>query len=186
MEIEKLSRLCFNLYPYDIHIMRRQVYLDQTTKIFLTIFVVAVSYFIIILAIAPFFVQTPRTMFEAMQQMMGFSQQSAIPNALALVVALGIGFLVSYQVKTKQLSRRPSDSKQQALSIVRKKLSADEKKMLKEIETAGAITQDSLRVRLGWSKAKVSTTLTRLDKMNLVQRERQGKTYKVFLSKDLR
>lgn len=36
------------------------------------------------------------------------------------------------------------------------------------------------------SKAKVSTTLTRLDKMNLIQRERQGKTYKVFLSKDLR
>lgn len=90
-------------------------------------------------------------MYEAMQQMMGFSQQSAVPNALALVIALGVGFFVSYQIKTKAPNRRPTDSKQRqrALSIVKKKLSTDEKKMLKEIETAGSITQDSLRARLG-------------------------------------
>ena len=166
--------------------MRRQIHLDQTTKIFLIIFAVAVSYFVISLAITPFFVQAPRTALGAMQQMMGFSQQNAIPNVLSLIIALGIGFFVSYRVKTKQLSRRTSDIRQQALKIVRKKLSVDEKNMIKEIEIAGAITQDSLRARLGWSKAKVSTMLTRLDKMNLIQRERQGKTYKVFLSKDLR
>ncbi|MBI5133441.1 MAG: hypothetical protein HZA83_01895 [Thaumarchaeota archaeon] len=120
-----------------------------------------------------------------MQEMMGFSQQSAIPNVLALVVALGIGLFASMQLKTKPATRLTS-SKERALSIVKKKLSVDEKRVLKEIEIAGMITQDSLRARLGWSKAKISTTLTRLDKMNLIQRERQGKTYKVFLSKDLR
>ena len=166
--------------------MKNQIRLDQTTKIFFIIFVVVVTYFILSILITPLFVQTPRTMLEAMQQMMGFSQQSAIPNALSIAIALGLGLLVSYKVKTKAAARKPAGSGQKALSIVRKKLSADEKKMLKEIETAGTITQDSLRARLGWSKAKVSTTLTRLDKMNLIQRERQGKTYKVFLSKDLR
>lgn len=166
--------------------MKGQIYLDQTAKIFLIILVAAVTYFILSIIITPFFVQAPRTTYEAMQQMMGFSQQSAVPNALALVFALGVGFFVSYQTKTKAPNRRPTDSRQKALSIVKKKLSMDEKKMLKEIETAGSITQDSLRARLGWSKAKVSTTLTRLDKMNLIQKERQGKTYKVFLSKDLR
>ena len=160
--------------------------IDQTTKIFLIIFVVTISYLILSIIIRPLFVQEPRTMYEMMQQVMGFSQQSAIPNILALVVALGIGLLASSQLKTKTAAYRHKDSKQRALSIVRKKLSDDEKKMLREVETAGAITQDSLRARLGWSKAKVSTTLTRLDKMNLIQRERQGKTYKVFLSKDLR
>ena len=166
--------------------MKGQIHLDQTAKIFLIIFVVVVTYFILSILITPFFVQTPRTMYEAMQQMMGLSQQSAVPNVLALIIALGMGFFVSARVKTKAPVRRTVDSSQKALSVVKKKLSADEKKMIKEIERAGSITQDSLRARLGWSKAKVSTTLTRLDKMNLVQRERQGKTYKVFLSKDLR
>ena len=166
--------------------MKAHVYLDQTTKIFLVIFIVAISYLILSIIIRPLFVQEPRTMYEMMQQVMGFSQQTAIPNILALVIALGIGMFASFHLKTKTRVPMSKSSKQQALSIVRKKLSADEKKMLKEIETAGTITQDSLRARLGWSKAKVSTTLTRLDKMNLIQRERQGKTYKVFLSKDLR
>jgi uncharacterized membrane protein len=39
-----------------------------------------------------------------------------------------------------------------------------------------------LRFRLGWSKAKLSRILTNLDKMNLIQRERAGKTYNVFLA----
>lgn len=161
------------------------MHLDQTAKIFLVILVVAVAYFVLSIIIAPFFIRAPQTMQEAMQQMMGLSPQGAVPNLLALIIALGAGFFVSTKVKTAS-ARRPAGSSRKALAIVRKKLSADERKMLKEIETAGSITQDSLRARLGWSKAKVSTTLTRLDKMNLVQRERQGKTYKVFLAKDLR
>ena len=162
--------------------MKWPAYADQTTKIFLVVFIVAVSYFILSIAIKPLFVQEPRTMYE----MMNFSQQSTVPNVLALVISLGIGLFASFSMKARTPAGSPRNSRQIALSIVKKKLSADEKKMLKEIETAGTITQDSLRARLGWSKAKVSTTLTRLDKMNLIQRERQGKTYKVFLSKDLR
>ncbi len=166
--------------------MKAQVYLDQTTKIFLVIFIVAVSYLVLSIILRPLFVQEPRTMYEMMQQVMNFSQQNTIPNILALVIALGIGLLASLQLKTKAAVSRNKSGKQRALSIVKKKLSDDEKKMLNEIERAGTITQDSLRARLMWSKAKVSTTLTRLDKMNLIQRERQGKTFKVFLSKDLR
>ena len=54
---------------------------------------------------------------------------------------------------------------------------------LEAIKKSGEITQDSLRFRLDWSKAKVSTILTNLDKRNLIQRERIGKTYKVYLQK---
>ena len=165
--------------------MRVQIHTDTTTKIFLIVFVVVVSYLILNIIMTPFFVQQPRTMYEMMQQMTNFSQQSATLNALMLVIALGIGLFASTQLKTKPAVRM-RDSKERALFIVKKKLSADEKKLIKEIERTGTITQDSLRARLGWSKAKVSTTLTRLDKMNLIQRERQGKTYKVFLSEDLR
>ncbi len=166
--------------------MRGQIHVDVVTKSFIIVFIVAISYLILSTLIRPFFVQEPRNMYEMMQQIMNFSQQSAIPNILALVIALGIGLFASFRLKTKTVASRTKNSRQQALSIVKKKLSDDEKKMLREIELAGSITQDSLRARLGWSKAKVSTTLTRLDKMNLIQRERQGKTYKVFLTKDLR
>ncbi|MFQ6065443.1 MAG: helix-turn-helix transcriptional regulator, partial [Candidatus Bathyarchaeia archaeon] len=62
--------------------------------------------------------------------------------------------------------------------------SEDEKAIIDEIRRAGKITQDSLRFRLGWSKAKVSRILINLDKMNLIQRERIGKTYNVFLTEE--
>lgn len=160
---------------------------DMATKIFLLIFIVVLSYFFVSIILQPYFVREPLTMYEMMQRMMGFSQQTVLPNILALIIALAIGLFASLQLKTGPTRRvSAKDSRQRALYIVKKKLSDDEKRLLKEIEKAGAITQDSLRARLGWSKAKVSTTLTRLDKMNLIQRERQGKTYRVFLSKDLR
>ena len=154
---------------------------DIMTKIFLVIFVIALSYLLLSLTITPLLVRQPRSMVD----MMGFSQQSVLPNTLALVIALGIGFFLSLYLKSPKQTTERANYRKIALSVVKKKLSADEKKMLKQIERAGTITQDSLRARLGWSKAKVSTILTRLDKMNLVQKERQGKTYKIFLSKDL-
>lgn len=151
--------------------------MDSVTKAFLVAFVVALSYLVITLILSPL-------SGRGMMEMMNFSQ-NAIPNLAALVIAVGIGLLVSINVINKPDGKIKND-KTYALSIVKKKLSDDEKKMMKEIEIAGSITQDSLRVRLNWSKAKVSTIMTRLDKMGLIQRERQGKTYRVFLSKDLR
>lgn len=68
------------------------------------------------------------------------------------------------------------------LRIIRKALSEDEKAVIDEVGKAGRITQDSLRFRMGWSKAKVSRILTNLDKMNLIQKERTGKTYIILLS----
>ncbi|VVB59309.1 Uncharacterised protein [uncultured archaeon] len=72
---------------------------------------------------------------------------------------------------------------EQELKIIKKALTEEEKKAIAEIEKAGEITQDSLRFRLGWSKAKASAIISNLDRMGIVQRERQGKTYKVFLQK---
>jgi len=65
-------------------------------------------------------------------------------------------------------------------SILKRALTQDETLLLEKVrEVPEGITQDSLRFRLNWSKAKVSTMLTNLDRMGLVQRERFGKTYKV-------
>lgn len=72
---------------------------------------------------------------------------------------------------------------EQKREIIKAALTSEEKKMLAEIEKAGEITQDSLRFRLGWSKAKASAIASNLDRMGVVQRERVGKTYRVFLEK---
>lgn len=159
---------------------------DQTSRIILLIVIVVISYSILFLLLQPLFYRQPRTMFEMMQQMTNPSTQTFVPNILSLAIALVIGFFASTKLRPSKEVRVLQTDKQKVLKTIKKKLSQDEKKMLNEIERTGAITQDSLRARLSWSKAKASTILTRLDKMDLIQRERQGKTYKVFLSKDLK
>ena len=71
----------------------------------------------------------------------------------------------------------------QELSIIKRVLSSDEKKLIGIVEEAGQITQDSLTFRLEWSRAKVSIMVTNLERLNILQRKREGKTYTVFLSK---
>ncbi len=126
-------------------------------------------------------------MIQMMGQIMGsdmlnFSRESSFTmNLIALIVALFIGIVMSlylFQSKTVDIM----SSAKNEYAILRKALSPDERAILDEIEKAGEITQDSLRFRLNWSKAKVSTILTNLDKMNLIQRERVGKTYKVYFT----
>lgn len=102
--------------------------------------------------------------------------------SLFLSIAAGLGawlLLKGKYVQSVAVQQTPANE----LQIIKKALSLDEKKILEEIERAGEITQDSLRFRLNWSKAKVSAILLQLDRMNLVQRERQGKTYNVFISR---
>ncbi|MEK6983844.1 MAG: MarR family transcriptional regulator [Nanoarchaeota archaeon] len=155
---------------------------DNVPKIALIILVAIVGYFLVLLIINPLFApkQTPKMqmMSEAMgTDLMNFSTtNSIILNLISLVFAAGLGFLTSlYLFRTK--------TEDNEYDILRKALSGNEKMILDEIKRAGEITQDSLRFRLNWSKAKVSTILTNLDKRGLIQRERIGKTYKVYLQK---
>ena len=94
----------------------------------------------------------------------------------SFIVALIIGIIFSSYLSKIQ-------TKEKEYNILKKALSKDERTILDEIKKAGEITQDSLRFRLNWSKAKISTILSNLDKMNLIQRERIGKTYRVHLQK---
>ncbi len=149
--------------------------LNNVTKILLIILVVAVIYFIIFLALRPFF--APKSMMDMMSQITG---GIGTANIISLIIALIIGVIISfYLFKPENKSR----DKENEFNIIKKVLSEDERRILDEIKKARGITQDSLRFRLGWSKAKISTMLINLDKKGLVQRERTGKTYKVYLQK---
>lgn len=149
--------------------------LNNVTKILLIILVVAVAYFIIFLALRPFF--APKSMMDMMDQITG---GIGTANITSLIIALIIGVIISFYLFK---SENKSMDKENEFNIIKKVLSEDEKRILHEVKKARGITQDSLRFRLGWSKAKISTMLTNLDKKSLVQRERTGKTYKVYLQK---
>jgi uncharacterized membrane protein len=56
----------------------------------------------------------------------------------------------------------------------------DERRILKPVLASPGLTQIELRDRSDFSKAKVSQTVTDLEKRGLLYRERQGRTYRVY------
>jgi uncharacterized membrane protein len=130
--------------------------------------------FIVLQAALSYFFPSPRTM-------MGGLQAQDIDNTIIALAGAAIVSAAAYS-----MGGRAAPAGKKDIDIVKKALSDDEKAVLDEVEKAGVITQDSLRFRLDWSKAKVSTIVSGLDRRGIVQRERSGKTYRVFLQKDLR
>ncbi len=147
--------------------------LNSITKILLVFLIIVVSYFIILLVLTPFF--APVSMMDMMNQIMIRRGTGTNLGLISLIFSLVIGIILSFYLF--------ENKKDKEFNIIRKALSEDERKVLDEIKKAKEITQDSLRFRLNWSKAKISTILTNLDKRNLIQRQRTGKTYKVYLEK---
>ncbi|MBA7698763.1 hypothetical protein GH146_00380 [archaeon] len=154
--------------------------LDLTTKIILIVLVVVISYLLLFLVLSEVFVQEPTSGTGMMGQMMDTSPDYTVVILISLTIALVVGVLVTLWLKPAKTET--TVSKTDELEIIKRALSDDEKAVLDEIRRAGEITQDSLRFRLEWSKAKLSRILTNLDKMNIIQRERVGKTYNVFLA----
>ena len=159
--------------------------LDLATKIVLIILVIVLSFIVLFLAASEFLAEPSTFGNGMMMDHMGTTTDYTVPILLSLAVALVAGVLVTLWLKPSSQTK-PIESVQPTrideLEIIKRALSDDEKQVLDEIRRAGEITQDSLRFRLEWSKAKLSRILTNLDKLNLIQRERLGKTYKVFLT----
>lgn len=64
-------------------------------------------------------------------------------------------------------------------------LPEDERRILEPVLESPGLTQIALRDRAGFSKSKVSQTVSDLEKRGLLYRERQGRTYRVYPSEDL-
>ena len=113
------------------------------------------------------------------------SPASTAANGISILVAVGVMFalsLVFFRKGGAILS--PPVAQSDDFSILKRALTPDETLLLEKVrEVPDGITQDSLRFRLDWSKAKVSALLVNLDRLGLVQRERMGKTYRVHYQK---
>lgn len=164
--------------------------LDMFTKAGIILLIMMILYILLLFLLRPIFIHSDTPLAHATvmgDHIMNFvspEQSSLNIAALFLAVVGGLScWLLIRGEREKNTTGISASEKKNELDILKRALSADEKKIIAEIEKAGEITQDSLRFRLNWSKAKVSAILLQLDRMNIVQRERQGKTYSVFLSK---
>lgn len=70
---------------------------------------------------------------------------------------------------------------QEVLDVLRE----DERAVLEPVVESPGLTQIAIRDRSGFSKSKVSQTVTDLEARGLLYRERQGRTYRVYPADDL-
>lgn len=61
----------------------------------------------------------------------------------------------------------------------------DERRVLEPVVESPGLTQIALRDRSGFSKSKVSQTVSELEKRGLIYREKQGRTFRVYPAEDL-
>ncbi len=164
--------------------------LDPITKIGIIILVMIGAYIGFLFLLKPVFI--PAGTLGTHDTVMGDHIMSFVSpaqrnlNLTSIFLAFIAGFGAWLLIKGENANKTSPETKpgiRDEIEILKKALNPDEKLILEEIQKAGEITQDSLRFRLNWSKAKVSAILLQLDRMGLVQRERQGKTYKVFIQK---
>ncbi|PIN79634.1 hypothetical protein COV16_03165, partial [Candidatus Woesearchaeota archaeon CG10_big_fil_rev_8_21_14_0_10_34_8] len=164
----------------------RLKHLDQMSKTAFVLFMCLVSYIILMFILKPVFI--PQDVLQAHTTVMGdhimtfTNPNESRLNISAIALSIGVGFALSLLLHKKDDKSESAENaekketrieKKREIDILKKALNADQKKIIEEIEKEREITQDSLRFRLEWSKAKISTILTRLDKMGLIQRRRE-------------
>lgn len=82
----------------------------------------------------------------------------------------------------KDTSRKLEDEK---FSILMKGLDEFEKEVISIIKNEEGITQNTLRLKVGMSKAKLSQVLQELEKKGLISRVKKNKTFAIHLKKVL-
>jgi uncharacterized membrane protein len=104
---------------------------------------------------------------------------------------ISLGFYMLFFTRGEEaLLRRLEEEKTRKLleekySIIVKVLDESERKVLEAIREQDGIGQNTLRLRTGLSKAKVSQVLSAFEKKQLIRREAAGKTYSVFLTESI-
>jgi DNA-binding transcriptional ArsR family regulator len=113
-------------------------------------------------------------------------------GTVLVVVALGGGYLLVRESITdatgvSAVEKREEDEPRLTDSTAGRSpprlldaLPEDERRILEPVLDSPGITQIELRDRASFSKAKISQTVSELEKRGLLYRERQGRTYRVY------
>ncbi|HLD19420.1 MAG TPA: hypothetical protein VJB90_05430 [Candidatus Nanoarchaeia archaeon] len=156
--------------------------LDTLSKLAVVINFAVITYIILLFSLRPLIIPEDSPLGHTTVMGDHIMTFSTVEQSTLNVLAIGGAVIVASSMLFFLRSDR-NDTKSSELSIIKNVLTKDEKRLINTVEEAGEITQDSLRFRLEWSKAKVSAIVTGLERVNILQRKREGKTYSVFLSK---
>lgn len=104
---------------------------------------------------------------------------------IGFVLALGV-YLIFFYSGEEAILRRLEEEKNRKLeedsfAIISKALDDNEKNILSAIKEQSGISQNTLVLRTGLSKSKVSEVLKGFEKKKLIRREKRGKINYVFL-----
>jgi len=108
---------------------------------------------------------------------------------IGFVFALGF-YLLIFSKGEKAFVAAIEQSKNKELegekfNLISQGLDEYEKKVLKAVKDQDGITQNTLRLRVDMSKAKLSYVLKDLEKREFITKEKRGKTHAVFLKKNI-
>jgi uncharacterized membrane protein len=98
-----------------------------------------------------------------------------------------LGFYILFFNKSEErILKRLEDEKSlkindEKFSYILMGLDSYGKKVLKAVKEQDGITQNTLKLRVDMSKAKLSYVLQELEKRDLIKRNKKGKTLQIFL-----
>lgn len=87
---------------------------------------------------------------------------------------------------TRPAGGKDTKEEKDPLTILERVLDPDEIQIIRMVKGAEGMTQDSIRLRTGFSKSKVSILVSSLEKSGVLAREKMGRTYKLYLGEWLR
>ncbi len=115
----------------------------------------------------------------------GLSVSHLAIGVLSFIFALGF-YLLFFNKTEKVILERLEKEKEQKiedvkLAMLMKALDPYEQKIVKAIQEQDGITQNTLRLRVEMSKAKLSYVLQELEKRGIIKRIEKGKTLAIYL-----
>ena len=118
--------------------------------------------------------------------------------AVLVVLVIAIGFYLIFFEKSQKMLKESQEKIVKTLEETKKQqdveskfeliltaLNEDEKNVIKSVREQDGITQATLRIRTGFSKAKLSALLNDLENRGLIKKIAKGKTNQVFLKRKI-
>lgn len=123
------------------------------------------------------------------QDCLGIEKNLAFSHILigigAFILALGVYLIFFNKTEQAILAKLEQEKKEKVdnamFSVLLKALDPYEQKVVQAIREQQGITQNTLRIRLEMSKAKLSYVLQELERRGIIKRVEKGKTLAIYL-----
>ncbi len=110
----------------------------------------------------------------------GLSMSHVGVGIFAFIIALGFYLIFFNKTEDRLIKRFGEEKDNEKFEFAMKFLDPYEAKVLRKIKEEEGITQNTLRLKLDMSKAKLSYVLQDLEKRELIKRIEKGKTLQIF------